>query len=203
MIRGKRWAIAVLALALGCLVMWAPSAGAKPKPPAKPGKALPFRGCQGLLTLSDFPDTVTEESPPGKFFDNVEVSVCEFRMFTLEDSGAYVLECATEPDMPKCTHRGGNDGLVVAGAALYRKHPQAERRRGWPTGFTRHVIHGLGTSAELGYNDDVPTINPMVQGQPVGFGWLQVRNDVFDVEAEGAILPLLERVANELCHKCK
>ncbi len=195
---GGRFAGAAFLLFFCCSAICVSGAVAKPKPPATPGQALPFRGCQGLLTLGDFPDAVSEESTPGKFFDNVEVSVCQFRMFKLEDSAAYILECVAEPDMSMCTHRGGNDGLVVAGAAIYRKHPQPERRKGWPSGFTRHVIHGLGTAAELGYNDDVPTINPMVQGQPVGFGWLQVRNDVFNVEAEGAILPLLERVAHEL-----
>ncbi len=202
-ISGRHWVLSILVLVFGCLTVYAPSAGAKPKPPAAPGQALPFRGCQGLLTLGDFSGAVAEESPPGRISNNVEVSVCEFRMFTMEHAAAYVLECAVEPDIPMCTHRGGNDGLVVAGAALYKKHPQVERRPSWPAGFTRHIIHGVGTSAELGYSDSVPTFDPMGHGQPVGFGWLQVRNDVFDVEAEGAILPLLERVASELCNKCK
>ncbi len=195
---GRRWATAVLVLALGCLAIGTSGAVAKPKPPATPGKALPLRGCDGLLTLSSFPEAVIEEAPAAQFFKGIEVSVCNFRMFNPEGAVAYIFECAVEPIPPMCSRRGGNDSLVVASAALYRKHPQAERRRGWPAGFERKTVPGLGTNAEFGYNDSPPTINPSVPTHPVGFGWLQVRNDVFSVEGEGPILSILQRVAHEL-----
>jgi len=59
--RGKRWALSILMLGLGCLVLYAPSAGAKPKhKPKSPTKLLPRRSCKGLLTIADFPGAVSE-----------------------------------------------------------------------------------------------------------------------------------------------
>lgn len=195
---GRRWATAALVSVLGCLAICTSGAVAKPNPPAKPGKALPLRGCDGLLRLNSFPEAVVEEAPAAQTFKGIEVSVCYFRMFTPENAVAYIFECAVEPIPPMCSRRGGNDGLVVASAAIYRKHPGVERRRGWPAGFTRKAVRGLGTNAELGYDESPPSLNPSVPTHPIGFGWLQVRNDVFDVESEGLILPILEHVAHEL-----
>jgi hypothetical protein len=197
--RVKSCAVSIVTLILGCAVMFAPVAAAKPKP--KPAKALPFRGCAGLLPDEDFPGAVVEEPPTKSVRDGIEISVCTFATFKPEDAGAHILECTTEPTSAMCTHRGGNDSLVVADAALYAKHPQAGRRRGWPAGFTRKRFPGIGTNAEYGVNDSP---SPLFGAkQPVAFGWLQVRNDTFEVESERASVFALKQVASELCHECK
>jgi hypothetical protein len=182
MIRGRGWAIAVLALSLGCLAMWAPGAGATPKhrhrhKPA-PERLLGYRSCQGLLSISDFPGTVREEVSPE---EPRGVTLCKFVPQSSLD----------EPDV------GGYDELIVSSRSVYlhKGKPQnllegplqkAEEAAGEK--FTH--LHGIGTRAEI------------VESTGSYAGLVQVRNDVFKIENADAqpvgFQGLLSRVAHEL-----
>src|ERR1039457_4846547 len=152
MIRGKHWALSILVLALGCLTIWAPSAGAKPKhKPKPPTKLLPHRACKGLLSISDFPGAVSERPLLG--------SVSPVNPFE-HGTGAeenYTPTCdylpperSREDPEPK---GGGSDILTVYGRHFYQHTKHQDLTVYVPKLVDKHAIHGIGTRAYFGSAD--------------------------------------------------
>ena len=187
MIRGKHWAFSILVLALGCLTIWAPSAGAKPKhKPKPPTKLLPHRPCKGLLSISDFPGAVSE--------DNILGSVGLEHGTGAEEN--YTTTCLYLPPEKTLANPvikgGGSDILTVYGRHFYQhtKHQDLTVYEPNVLGSPKYPLPGIGTRAYglLGKEGDVVE------------GVLQVRNDLFIVIGETLpnIRGLLTTVAHEL-----
>jgi hypothetical protein len=186
MIRGKHWAFSILVLALGCLTICAPSAGAKPKPkpkPTPPTKLLPHRTCQGLLSISDFPGAVSE----GPLLGNSGVTPFETNDMTT---------CEYDPppvsrENPAPPQGGGSDILTVYGGQFYQHVPHQNLTLFVPKLVDKYVIHGIGTRAYWGSAD--------AKGD-VWEGVLQVRNDLFVVvkDSPSGLRRMLTTVAYEL-----
>ena len=187
MIRGKHWAFSILVLALGCLTIWAPSAGAKPKhKPKPPTKLLPHRPCKGLLSKSDFPGAVSE--------DNILGSVGLEHGTGAEEN--YTTTCLYLPPEKTLANPvikgGGSDILTVYGRHFYQhtKHQDLTVYEPNVLGSPKYPLPGIGTRAYglLGKEGDVVE------------GVLQVRNDLFIVIGETLpnIRGLLTTVAHEL-----
>ena len=186
--RGKHWALSTLMLGLGCLVLYAPSAGAKPKHKPKPStKLLPRRSCKGLLSISDFPGAVSEGPVLG--------SVSPFEAGNAHTEN-YTTTCEYIP--PERTQAdpepkgGGSDILSVYGPQLY-KHTKNQNLTVYAPNVLdspRYTIHGIGTHA-YGFISREADVGEVV---------LQVRNDLFVIIQESiiGIRPLLVRVAHEL-----
>ncbi len=197
MIGGRYWMLSILALAMGYIAMYAPSAGAKPNAPGsqKLTPALPGRTCRGLVPAGDIPNAGAEEfqepqSPIGqvktgnflpKGFDPTTTKLSPSEVETYCSEGS-----------PKCAGYGTYTTLTVLWAKYWNSHARKIRKGNWASGYTRHQVKNLGTVAEFGYN-----------GEQV-LGWLQIRNYTFSIEGgEGiTVLPLLEQVARELCSSC-
>ncbi len=182
MSRGK-WALSILMLALGCLVLYAPSAGAKPKHRPKPPKSklLSGRSCKGLLSVGDFPGTVREDATMSKTPTRFS-SECTF--FPPEPS-----ELDPNPE------GFGFDTLVVLGRKGYEPNGRPLNLLAGslvaksPSTQSLQPIHGFGTRAEMGSTNE--------SGRWVGI--MQVRNDLFTVQTtEAQVKPLLSKVAHEL-----
>ena len=187
MIRGKHWALSILVLALGCLTIWAPSAGAKPKhKPKPPTKLLPHRACKGLLSISNFPGAVSE--------DNILGSVGLEHGTGAEEN--YTTTCLYLPPEKTLANPvikgGGSDILTVYGRHFYQhtKHQDLTVYEPNVLGSPKYPLPGIGTRAYglLGKEGDVVE------------GVLQVRNDLFIVIGETLpnIRGLLTTVAHEL-----
>jgi hypothetical protein len=187
MIRGKHWAFSILVLALGCLTIWAPSAGAKPKhKPKPPTKLLPHRPCKGLLSISAFPGAVSEE--------NILGSVGLEHGTGAEEN--YTTTCEYLPPEKTLANPvikgGGSDILTVYGRHFYQhtKHQDLTVYEPNVLGSPKYPLPGIGTRAYglLGKEGDVVE------------GVLQVRNDLFIVIGETLpnIRGLLTTVAHEL-----
>ena len=186
MIRGKHWAFYILALALGCLTIYAPSAGAKPKhKPKPPTKLLPHRACKGLLSISNFPGAVSEGPLLGSSLEH--------------GAGAnenYTTTCFYLPPEKTLENPvikgGGSDILTVYGRHFYQhtKHQDLTVYEPNVLGSPKYPLPGIGTRAYglLGKEGDVVE------------GVLQVRNDLFIVIGETLpnIRGLLTTVAHEL-----
>jgi hypothetical protein len=187
MIRGKHWALSILVLALGCLTIWAPSAGAKPKhKPKPPTKLLPHRACKGLLSISNFPGAVSE--------DNILGSVGLEHGTGAEEN--YTTTCEYLPPEKTLANPvikgGGSDILTVYGRHFYQhtKHQDLTVYEPNVLGSPKYPLPGIGTRAYglLGKEGDVVE------------AVLQVRNDLFIVIGETLpnIRGLLTTVAHEL-----
>jgi hypothetical protein len=187
-VRGRQWGTALLTLlALGCLLSYAPSAGAKAssKPKSKPTKLLPKRSCKGLLSINDFPGSVREFASQGVSSSTGYSTDCVY--FPAESS-----ESDPEPE------GGGADYLTVTTRLGYEykgkplnllEGPLQERAEAM--GETVIHLRGIGTRAEIVEENG---------NSEVSKGSVQVRNDVFSVE-KGDIVGmkgLLSRVAHEL-----
>ena len=188
MIRGKHWAFYILALALGCLTIFAPSAGAKPKhKPKPPTKLLPHRACKGLLSISNFPGAVSE--------DNILGSVGLEHGTGAEEN--YTTTCEYLPPEKTLANPvikgGGSDILTVYGRHFYQhtKHQDLTVYEPNVLGSPKFPLPGLGTRAyyRLGGKEG-----------DVAEGVLQVRNDLFIVIQEFPFnfRRLLTTVAHEL-----
>ena len=194
--RVKRWASFILVAALGCATLLAPGAAAKPKTATKhlpPLKMLPDVGCQGLLTISDFPGTVTESTLAGGAFSSAEEGKLGGPGFftTCQFDPPEPTESDPEPDQ-----KVGADELGVEPRSEFEA---AGRRQDLLYAFpslpesTRYQLHGIGTRAYF-----------VIDSEGGAEGYLQVRNDVFLVAREevGGIRGLLAIVASELCKSC-
>ena len=195
--RGRNWALSILVLAFGCLVMWVPVAAARPKhKPKAPTslKMLPDVGCKGLLTIDNFPGTVSESALAGGVFGSAE----EGR----GGSPGFFTSCQFNP--PEPTESDPEPDKDVGGADELGVEPRIEfetrgRRHDLllafapPPDSSRYQLHGIGTRAYFA-----------IDNEGGGTGYLQVRNDVFLVSKEnvGGIRELLAIVASELCKSC-
>jgi hypothetical protein len=196
LLRVRRWASFILVAALGCATLLAPGAAARPNSPTKhlPAlKMLPEVGCQGLLTISDFPGTVTETTLAGGVFSFAE----EGR----SGAGGFFTSCQFNPPEPT---ESDPDPDQKVGADELGVEPRSEfeaagRRQDLLDAFpsipesTRYQLHGIGTRAYF-----------VIDNDGGAEGYLQVRNDVFVVGREevGGIKELLAIVASELCKSC-
>jgi hypothetical protein len=196
-VRIKRWAFPVLVVALGIGGFLASGAAARPtrigKPAPAPLKMLPKVGCEGLLTIADFPGTVAETSLVGGLFGPIEEGKT--------GGGAFLTTCqytsapATEAD-PEPTEHIGIDVLGVEPRVVFEP---GGRRQDLLLLFpklpdtSRFPLHGIGTRAYYEIDEE---------GNAIGF--LQVRNDIFYVAKEEAagIRSMLGTVASELCKSC-
>lgn len=187
--RGKDWALSILMLGLSCLVVYAPSAGAKPKHKPKPPatKLLPRRSCKDLLTIADFPGAVSEGPLLG--------SVSPFEEGNAQTEN-YTTTCEYIPPERSLADPepkgGGSDILSVYGPQLY-KHTKNQNLTVYAPNVLdspRYTIHGIGTRA-YGFISREADVGEIV---------LQVRNDLFIIIQESiiGIRPLLVRVAHEL-----
>jgi len=193
----KRCAFSVFALALVAGALLSTGAAAKPTPllPPKSGslKMLPNVGCEGLLTVADFPGTVKEIPGLGGVLSPVEEGhVPHSSFFT---TCQYISAEATEAD-PEPPEYFGFDMLSVYKRIQFesggKRHDLLSVFPQLP-GTTRFQLHGIGTRAYYEIDEE---------GDAVGF--LQVRNDVFYVAKEtvGGLRAMLKTVAGELCKSC-
>lgn len=187
--------MAPLILILGCAVIGVSAATAKPsaKKPAAKLQMLPKVGCQGLLTIADFPGTVTENPLAGGIFGSIEEGH--------KGTQAFVTTCQYEPPQP--TEGDPEPGATVGADALAvdpRIEFESHGRRhdlllSFPSlpGSTRYQLHGIGTRAFFEISEEGGAN-----------GYLQVRNDVFTVAKEevAGIKSMLATVASELCKSC-
>jgi hypothetical protein len=193
---GRNRAVTIIGILVGVLATASMAitptvAGARPKPlPSKPAlKLLPHRSCKGLLSISDFPGATTEgPGPPGLFSKpGGDVSICGY--FPAE---AQPTEAEPEPPAPT---GGGEDILAVYSRAAYAP---AGKPVNLVTPLVSHInraentvmtLHGVGTHTYVVINEE---------GDATGF--MQVRNDIFEVFKEGAagVKGLLAKVAGEL-----
>lgn len=181
-------------LTLACAVGSA-TATAKPaakKPPAKL-QMLPKVGCEGLLTVADFPGTVTESKVAGGVFSPVEEGN--------KGTRAFVTTCQYESPQPTAADP---EPRMAIGADILAVQPRIEfeshgRRHDLLLPIprlpesSRYELHGIGTRAYYEIGNEGETA-----------GYLQVRNDVFTVDKEGSggIRSMLATVAGELCKSC-
>ena len=188
MIRGKHWAFSILVLALGCLTIWAPSAGAKPKhKPKPPAKLLPHRPCKGLLSISDFPGAVSEGPLLG--------SVSPFEQGKA-DTENYTTTCVYIPPERSLADPepkgGGSDILTVYGRHFYQHTKNQDLTVYEPNvlGSPKYPLPGIGTRAYVLLGKEGDVVEAV----------LQVRNDLFIVIGETLpnIRGLLTTVAHEL-----
>jgi hypothetical protein len=180
-----RWATALLMLALGCLVIHAPSAGAHGKSKPAATKLLPKRSCQGLLSINDFPGSVREFVGKGVSSSTGYSTDCIY--FPPESS-----ESDPEPE------GGGVDYLTVTTRQGYEYKGKPLNliegpllKQAEAMGEVVIHLHGIGTHADIVYEKG---------NSEVSKGSVQVRNDVFSVE-KGDIVGMkgvLARVAHEL-----
>ena len=183
--RGKRWALSILMLGLGCMAICAPSAGAKAKSPSS--GLLPFRSCIGLLDIADFQGAVEENEPFGHAvsshptWDNGSFCAYWNRKLTEEEP----------PGGPPIKRENvGADSLTVWSRLIFNKHPDLfSWHLSAPFLFgKRYVLHGVGTHAAWGINKEGDKEAAM-----------QVRNDIFTVsEFSGGVRQVLSKVAHEL-----
>src|ERR1035438_3599673 len=145
MIRGKHWAFSILVLALGCLMMWAPSAGAKPKhKPKPPAKLLPHRACKGLLSISDFPGADSERPVLGTVSP-----VSPFEQGKADTEENYTSTCDYLPPERSLADPepkgGGSDILTVYGRHFYQhtKHQDLTAYVPNTLGGAPIPIHGI------------------------------------------------------------
>lgn len=187
---------AALALALGCAVILAPTAVARHNAARKhlPAlKMLPNVGCMGLLTIADFPGTVTESTVAGGVFSFAEegrsggsafFTSCQFNppgpteLDPTPSKNVGVDELGVEP-RDEFETRGNRHNLLLAFPSI----PES----------TRYQLHGIGTRAYF-----------VIDNEGGAVGYLQVRNDIFIVGKEEVpgIKELLATVASELCKSC-
>jgi hypothetical protein len=183
-------------LALGCALVLVPVAAARSKAATKPLaalKMLPDVGCKGLLTIDNFPGTVTESTLAGGAF--------EFAEEGRSGSGGFFTSCQFNPPEPT---ESDPDPDQKVGADELGVEPRSEfeasgRRHDLlyafpsPPESTRYQLHGIGTRAYF-----------VIDSDGGAAGYLQVRNDVFVLGKEevGGIRELLAIVASELCKSC-
>jgi hypothetical protein len=195
-LRVKRRMPLILLSALGLAALLAPGAAARPKASPQPLpalKMLPDVGCQGLLTIADFPGTAIESTLAGGVFSFAE----EGR----SGSAGFFTSCQFNPPEPTESdpdpdQRVGADELGVEPRSEFEA---AGRRQDLLNAFpslpesTRYQLHGIGTRAYF-----------VIDSDGGAEGYLQVRNDVFLVGREevGGIRELLATVASELCKRC-
>ena len=191
-------------------------AGANSKPSSKHVRMLPFKTCNSILAAGDFLDNLDEVSPksvtsgPGLTAD---VSSCKYASTDEEPTnglhsfteGGIGVECLAnairlsgEGIMPPpggCYRIDSASVLFAYGSAVEKlasKLPKGQKARHWPANFGRHVLKGVGDTAEFGY--DEATGN--------GYGYLQLDNASLTVEtSEGAspsLITLLTDAASTL-----
>jgi hypothetical protein len=186
--RKKPWVLFLLMMALGCLAMFAPIAGAKPKAkPRLPGKLLPQRSCKGLLSIADFPGAVSESPVLG--------SLSPFEKGNAHTEN-YATTCEYNP--PERSQAdpepkgGGSDILTVYGRQFYQhtKHQNLTVYEPNTLNSPKYPIHGVGTRAYFLLSKE----------GDVAEGVLQVRNDLFIIVQEfpTGLRRLLSTVAHEL-----
>jgi hypothetical protein len=196
-LRIKLWTFSMLLAALGGAAFLVPGAVAGQRPTRKPKpalKMLPKVGCEGLLTVADFPGTVSESAiAGGAIFGSIEEGHHGVRAFvtTCQYSSPEPTDADPEPEQRL--------GLDVLGVQPRIEFESNGKRHDLLLAFpkqaesTRYQLHGIGTRAffEIGSEGD-------------SIGYLQVRNDVFYVAKEGVggIKSLLATVASELCKSC-
>jgi len=187
MSRGRHRALYSVALAVGCLTIYAPSADAKPKhKPKPPAKLLPHRSCKGLLSKSAFSGAVSEE--------NILGSVgLEHGTGAEENDTSTCLYLPPEKTLANPVIKGGgSDILTVYGRRFYQhtKHQDLTVYEPNVLDSPKYPLPGIGTRAYglLGKEGDVVE------------AVLQVRNDLFVVIGETLpnIRGLLTTVAHEL-----
>ena len=183
-----------LIVAIAFAAALVPAAAAQPaaKKPA-PLKMLPDVGCEGLLTVADFPGTVTETSLAGGAFGPIEQG--------RSGGGAFVTTCQFDPPEPTEAdpEPSRNVGVDILGVEPRIVFESAGRRHDLLRSFpstphsSRYQLHGIGTRAFYEITEEGAAI-----------AYLQVRNDVFMVGREevGGIKSILKTVASELCKYC-
>lgn len=181
----------MLAIALAAMTALAPAALAKtkskPKPAPKAVALLPDRSCYHLLTEDAFPNSTGEEPPGGRNSTEDDYTTCLFD--------------AQEPTEEEPHPRGGGgDTLHVFHKTAYKalerggKHTLLVLFPPPPGSGVQTPLRGIGTRGYWAATQDGGT-----------YGVVQVRNDVFTFEKEGAgnTPALLSIVADELCNRCK
>jgi hypothetical protein len=193
-LRVRRWTALILVLAFGCAVVGVSAAAARP-PAKKPAKLkmLPKVGCQGLLTLADFPGTVTETTLAGGVFGPIEEGK--------KGVGAFITTCQFDPPEPTEAdpEPSTNVGVDVLAVEPWIEFESHGRRNNLLLAFpplsdsSRFQLHGIGTRAYYEITEEGGAI-----------GYLQVRNDIFYVAKEetAGIRSMLATVASELCKSC-
>ena len=182
--RGRQWASSIFMLGLGCLVLYAPSAVAKPKPSSS--GLLPFRSCLGLLDIADFQGAVEETNHSAPYASSHPTwDTGSFCAYWNRNSAKKNLQ----GDSPSPENVGA-DSLTVWSRVIYSKHPDLFTwHRSAPFLFFKgHSLQGVGTHA-------VWTINNEGDKEAA----VQVRNDIFTVsEFSGGVRQVLSKVAHEL-----
>lgn len=181
-----RWVLSVSMFALGCLVLFAPSAGAKPKHQPKPApktKLLPGRFCKGLLTLGDFPGAVFEggvKSQSSTLFSSECTFIPPESTESDPEPKGLGFDTLSVDTSPRSYEPKGKPLNLLAGVDSPKNSPTE----------TVIPIHGFGTRAEIVLTNE----------SAGGIGVMQVRNDLFTVHTEtvSQVKPLLSKVAHEL-----
>ncbi|HTR74312.1 MAG TPA: hypothetical protein VMH33_03520 [Solirubrobacterales bacterium] len=196
--RIKVWAFSTLVLALGAIAFFSAGATAKPTRLGGSGKSPPLKmlpnvGCEGLLTVADFPGTVKEIPGLAGILGSVEEEhVPHSSFFT---TCQYISAEPTEADPEPAEHFGFDILSVYKRIEFESGGKRHNLLTVFPKlpGTTRFRLHGIGTRAYFEIDEE---------GDAVGY--LQVRNDVFYVVKEnaGGLRQMLATVASELCPKC-
>ncbi len=191
----------------------APVASASPARTSKALHLVALKPCSAVLAPADFKDELEEvsASPASQDF---QTSSCKFaglaadgpaggtRLFTEGQIGteciANVLrlsEAGIAAPKGGC-YRISSATLVVArGHAVERQieklikaHHRPAPARHWPAGFTRAVLHGVGSRAEFGFSGES------------GYGYLEVLNAQMTIEFTegGSMVQLLKDAASKL-----
>lgn len=192
----RRLSFAALVLAVcgaSCLAAVADAKPSATKHPRPALKMLPRVGCQGLLTISDFPGTAIETTLAGGVFGSVEESPAADRTFF---TTCQFTPPETGESTPETEAGVGVDELAVYPRIEFesqgRRHELiADLPQALPG--SRYELHGVGTRAYF-----------VIDEEGGAEGYLQVRNDVFFVVRDqvAGIRGILSTVASELCPRC-
>ncbi len=212
--RSGRWALFMLVLSLGCLVMFASSASASSKRRPNTAALLPARSCQGLLSKADFPplkelngpntEGVEGERPyvdgklkqyEGVWRHGIYETTCEF--YYAEPPQPTMQEEMENPFVTK--HEGVQPATIeleIFDQRIYQHSKSlAQLPVVWPKqGFTKRLVH-VPERAWVGYNEQMGL-------EEEGIGVADVRNDAIAVGGRGPVLKWLETAAHNLCPKC-
>jgi hypothetical protein len=205
---------------LASLVIAAAPAAAHSKPKPSHVRMLSFKPCNGTLSGEDFNDNLVEVAPtsvssaPGV---TAKTSVCKYASTSADGSGDFHVftgagelgvECLA--NVFKMVKEGVDESEIKAGgcwridnaSVLYSYGPKVEkllaklkkgaRASSWPPGFGRHVLKGVGDTAEYGYD----------ASSGDGYGYLRIDNaELFVETTEGenpSMVGLLREAATTL-----
>lgn len=202
----RRIASLFASTALLTLSALAPTASASSVHMAKAIHFVPLKACNAVMSPADFKDELEEvssaPSPPG-----YETTTCKFagleadtvgptRMFSEGQIGTECIanifrlhEIGEAPPKGSCFRISTATLSVVRTRAVekliekgIKEHHKFPARRGWPAGYTRRVLHNVGSRAEFGYDGED------------GYGYLEVLNATLTIETtEPASLTILLR----------